>query len=166
MKRVNKITGLVLLFAVVVFTGCKQSLIISEVDYAQPVETVLETDNDGNVEDVRQGLKFNVLPLQYAETGDTTSVTIDEIRMIRGKEGYYYITASDFKNVYVMSPDKNSLKLEKKLAISEEGISNPAFNQRDSFVQLLNRSTGDIYVLTIEGIENPENEQISSEDTL
>lgn len=159
MKRVNQVASLVLLCIAVVFTGCKQSLVISEVDYSQPVEAVLEADDNGTVEDVQQGLKFNVLPLQYAETGDTTSVTVDEIRLIRGMEGYYYITASNFKHVYVMSPDKSSLKLEKQIAISEEGISEPAFNQRDPYVQLLNRSTGEVYVLTEEGVQESESDE-------
>ncbi len=150
MNTTNKIliVALILSFAVM---GCRHSMVISKVDYSQPIETVLEPDEKGVVNDVQNGMAFNVLPLQYAETGDSTSVTIDRIRMIRGSEGYYYITAEGYKHVYVMEPEKSSLKLKNKIEVSEEGIQNPAFNQRNKYVQLLNRKTGEYYALTFKG---------------
>ncbi|MDX1671961.1 MAG: hypothetical protein R3211_06440, partial [Balneolaceae bacterium] len=135
------------------FIGCKQSLVISQVDYAQPIETVLQPDDNGMVHDVRQGIKFNVLPLQQAETGNSSSVTITEIRMIRGKEGFYYVTAPGFKNVYVMAPGKGRLSLENKIMISENGIGKPAFNQREPYILLLNRETNETYTLNANGIQ-------------
>lgn len=144
--------------------GCKQTLVISEVDYSQPIETVLQPDENGVVNDVQHGLSFNVLPLQYAETGDTSSVTTGQVRMIRGKEGYYYITSAGYQNVYVMAPEKGALKLKKKILIKEGGIAQPAFNQRNPYVQLLNLETGENYALTADGIHQPkENEKLKKE---
>lgn len=146
------------------FVGCKQSMVISDVNYSQPIETVLTPDENGIVEDVQHGLSFNILPLQYAETQDTSTVTTRQVRMIRGQEGFYYITAPNYSNVYVMAPEKHKLTLKKKIKISEEGIEEPAFNQRDSYVQLLNRKTNQSYMLTEEGIQEKENELASREE--
>jgi len=140
------------------FSGCKQALVISDVDYAQPIETVLIPNEEGMVQDVQRGLAFNILPLQYEETQDSSSVTTEEVRLIRGSEGFYYITAPGYSNVYVMYPDENSLRMERKIKINEEGISQPAFNQREPYVQLLNRSTNEVYSLTSEGIMELETE--------
>ena len=143
--------------------GCKQSMVISDVDYSQPIETVLEPDEQGNVEDVQHGIRFNILPLQYAETGDSSTVNTREVRMIRGKEGFYYITAAGYSNVYVMAPDKHKLTLENKIKITETGIEKPAFNQRENYIQLLNRETNDIYTLTEQGVREKESENSEQE---
>ena len=150
------ILSVLVLCGLTVFMGCSQALTISDVDYAQPIETVLQPSEEGVISDVQHGLSFNILPIQYAETGDTTSVTTEEVRMIRGREGFYYITASGYQHVYVMEPEERSLKLKKKIMIREEGISQPAFNQRNPYVQLLNRETGENYALSAEGIRQPE----------
>jgi hypothetical protein len=127
-------------------------MVISKVDYTQQIETVLEPNEEGIVFDRQHGIRFSILPLQYAEVKDTSSVTVDHIRMIRGQEGYYYITAPGFRHVYVMEPETQSLKLKSKIKISEEGIAEPAFNQREPYIQLVSRKTGKSYALTAEGI--------------
>lgn len=147
-----RILPVVCLLGLLLFTGCKQTLVISEVDYAQPIETVVEPTEDGVVHDRQYGLKFNITPLHYRETGDSARTNNDQVRFIRGTDGYYYITATGYKNVYVMSPQKGKLKLEKVIKISEEGIAKPAFNQRDPHVQLLNLANDESYFLSIKGI--------------
>ncbi|MDX1638710.1 MAG: hypothetical protein R3281_12120 [Balneolaceae bacterium] len=122
-------------------------------NYSQPVETVVTPGEDGTIEDVRHGLRFNILPLQFQETQDTSTVTTDEVRLIRGGSGYYYITANGYSNVYVMAPEKHKLKLVRKITISEQGLQNPAFNQRDPYVMLLNRGTNTTYRITENGIQ-------------
>lgn len=156
----------ILFFAVfLTLIGCQQTLTISKVDYSQPIETVLEPDQQGLVNDMQHGISFNVLPIQYAETGDSTGVTTEQIRMIRGKEGFYYITSAGYQHVYVMAPEESKLKLKKKILIAEEGISQPAFNQRSPFVQLLNRETGENYALTVDGIKKLNNKEITQKET-
>ena len=151
MKSFNT-CALGLLLTIVFMTGCKQSMVISKVDYSQSIESVLTPNEEGIVEDVEHGLKFSIMPLQYAESQDTSSVTTKEVRYIRGQEGYYYITAPNYRNVYVMTPENSSLKLEKKLEVAENGISQPAFNQRTSYIQLLNLSSGESWKLNPEGV--------------
>lgn len=143
---------LVLLAGIILLGGCKQSMVISDVQYAQPIESVLSPDDRGVIKDPDSGLSFNILPLQYAETGDTASVSTGEVRLIRGQEGHYYVTAPSYRHVYVLRPLENSLKLERRILISEEGIARPAFNQREPYVVLLNRQTGESYRLSSSGI--------------
>jgi len=163
MKSITHLFAATLLMATVLFAGCKQSMVISKVDYSQSIESVLTPDENGLVKDVQHGLTFNIKPLQYVETQDTSSVTTNEVRYIRGSEGYYYITAPNYQHVYVMAPQKGSLKLKKKLSISENGFQKPAFNQRDSYVQLLNRSSGDSWKLYPERAEK-EQSQIAQQE--
>ncbi len=145
-----------ILLAGLILAGCKQSLVISEVNYAQPVEAVLTPDKDGVVKDTKNGFIFNIMPLQYAETEDTSSVTTDEVRYIRSNNGFYYITVPEYKNVYVMAPGEHELKLEKKIKVSEEGIAEPALNQRKKYIQLVDRATGTAWALDNEGIQEGE----------
>lgn len=128
MKSYIQAAIFITMIATVLLAGCKQSMVISKVDYSQSIESVLQPDEDGTVKDVKHGLTFNIKPIQYAETQDTSSVTTNQVRYIRGQEGYYYITAPNYKNVYVMAPEKGKLVLKETLKTSEDGISKPAFN--------------------------------------
>lgn len=157
-------TFAVALLLLSLLVGCKQSMVINRVDYSQSIESVLSPNDDGIVEDVQHGLKFNIKPLQYLETQDSSTVTVEEVRYIRGHQGYYFITAPDFKNVYVMKPDRGSLKLENTLKVSENGLKQPALNQRDSYVQLLNRESGESWRLHPDGIENSESKMANREE--
>lgn len=164
MKSLLKVFVTVFLLSFVFLLGCKQSMVISEVDYSQSIESVLTPDDDGTVEDVQHGLKFNIKPLQYMETQDTSSVTTEEVRYIRGKEGFYYVTAPNYKNVYMLQPEKGKLKLEKRITVSEEGIAEPAFNQRTTHIQLLNQDTEESWILSPEGIEEEKSQMAKRED--
>ncbi len=151
------------LVAAIVFTGCKQSMVISEVDYSQSIESVLEPDEDGVVNDKKHGLKFNIKPIQFAETQDTSSVTTKQLRYIRGQEGYYYVTAPDYKHVYVMAQEKGTLKLTEKMKVSDGGIEKPAFNQRMSYIQLINQASDEVWKIDAEGIEKEQSQMAERE---
>ncbi|WP_211359343.1 hypothetical protein [Fodinibius salinus] len=151
MKSILTTTSTLLLMALL-FMGCKQSMVISKVDYSQSIESVLKPDEEGVVKDAKHGLSFNIKPLQYAETRDTSSVTTEQVRYIRGQKGFYYITAPNYKNVYVMEAQKGSLKLKKKLSVSEKGVSRPAFNQRGEYIQLVNLETDEHWKVQPESI--------------
>ncbi len=150
--RLNQVRNLITVVSLLLLTACSSSLVIKNVDFAQPIETVLTPNSKGVVNDVRDGLTFDAMPLQYAETKDTSSVTIPAIRMIRGHDGYYFITAKGFNNVYIMAPSNGTLKLHKKILITKEGLSSPAFNQRMPYVQLIDGSSAS-YDLTKDGIK-------------
>jgi hypothetical protein len=139
-------------------------MVISKVDYSQSIESVLTPDDDGMVEDKKHGLKFNIKPLQYIEMKDTSSVTTKEVRYIRGKEGFYYVTAPNYKNVYLLEPEKGKLRLEKQIKVSEEGIADPAFNQRITHIQLLNQQSNESWKLDPEGIQKEESQMAKREE--
>jgi hypothetical protein len=60
------------------------------------------------------------------------------VRVIRDREGFYYITAPKFKNVYVFKPGEGELKLHRSIEIGEMTMPDPKFNQRDTYIELLN----------------------------
>lgn len=152
MKNRTVFALLLLIAGAFLVAGCGPSLVISDVDYSQPIESVSRPDSSGWVELPRQGLAFSIMPLQHAETGDTSTVSTEEVRMIRGREGFYYVTAPSYTHVYLFRPEKSELVLERRIAITETGIENPAFNQRNPYVVLINRDTGMSYHLNPDGI--------------
>ncbi|HTX19510.1 MAG TPA: hypothetical protein VMG34_12720 [Bacteroidota bacterium] len=131
--------------------GCS-SLTLSPVEYQWPVESVLRVDEKGSVEEPRYNMVFNVKPLLFEETADSTHVSGVQLRVIRDMSGYYFITAPKFKNVYVFASDEGKLKLEKKILINEKGLASPALNQAPPFIHLLNGKEKPI-VLSKDGIQ-------------
>ncbi len=140
---------------VIVSTACR-TFVVKDVNYSQQIESVLTPNSNGEVHDSRYSLSFNILPFQFQETKDSLSVSVDEVRLIRNSEGFYFITANGFSNVYVMEPIKNGLKLKKKIQISEQGLIAPAFNLRSPYVQLVDKETLQTFSLNEKGIQNKE----------
>jgi hypothetical protein len=133
-------------------TACK-TFVVKDVNYSHQLESVLTPDENGDIHDVRHGLTFNVAPFQQQEFGDTDSTQIQEIRLIRDAKGYYFITANQFKHVYVMKPGAGTLKMEKKIKVSDDRLEAPALNFRNNTVQLVKTETNEIFVLTEDGIQ-------------
>lgn len=127
----------VLFFLLLIVMGCT-SLVIKPANFAWPIETVLQVDNAGNIKDERYSLTLNVKHLLYAETKDSINVSGVAVRIIRNAEGYYFVTAPKFKNVYVFEQGEASLRLYKKIAVSAKGLDAPALNQRQSYIELVN----------------------------
>jgi hypothetical protein len=117
--------------------GCS-SLTLSPVDYKWAIQSVLPVDSKGDVEEKRTFIAFNVKPLLFEETKDSVHVSGIELSIIRDMDGYYFMTAPKFKNVYVFASDEGKLKLEKKILISETGIASPIFEQRPPYIKLSN----------------------------
>ncbi len=137
------------------------SFVVENVDYSQQLESVLVPDQNGNVTDVRHGISFNVNALKEQEFGvEDSAKQIREVRLIRNADGFYFITANQFKNVYVMEPETASLKLKKKIKVSESPLMDPAFNLRASGVQLVMRDTNEVVQINENGIlETDEEDQ-------
>ena len=152
-----------LLFAAtfIAWTACNQ-FTVENVNYSQYIESVLSADERGMVEDIRHGLTFNVKPFEKEEFGDQDSISVELIRLIRNAKGLYYITAPQFKNVYVMEPQRGSLKLIKKIKISEERLTAPALNMRDGYVELVKTETNEVIALNKDGIKQNINEEEQS----
>lgn len=143
----NLSAAMLLVFAV----ACGPSLTLTDVDYAQPIESVMAPDDLGNVQDVRMGVGFNVTPLNVKELGDNALLP-SQVRMIRSSDGYYFVTAPGYTSVYVFEASESTLELVEVIAVNAAGLSNPAFNQRSPHIQLIDGDTE--FRLTRNGIVN------------
>ncbi|HEX9253729.1 MAG TPA: hypothetical protein VF870_15895 [Ignavibacteriaceae bacterium] len=137
--------------SIILLTACT-SLLLEPAQFAWPLESVLKVDKEGFVKEERFALNFNTKALFFEETQDSLAYAGKTIRLIRNNEGYYFMTAPNFKNVYVFSVDKSAFSLKTKILISETtGLLNPAFNQRSPYIELLD--DGKSIKLTSEGIQ-------------
>ncbi len=139
-----------LLFIPLFAAGCS-SVILQPADFSWPVEDVLKVNEKGFITAERYTFSVNVKPLFQKEFADSNLALGKEVRIIRDKIGYYYITASNFKNVYLLMPVEGGMKLEETIVISEtQGLASPIFNQKSPNIELLDGSNK--YLLNINGI--------------
>ncbi|PWN07600.1 hypothetical protein [Rhodohalobacter mucosus] len=128
--------------------ACGPSLVLQNVDYAQPIESVLTPDSNNQVHDQRYAIKFTITDILSEE--EISSV--DQIRLIRNSAGYYFVTAPGFSNVYVFETSESELKLSTRISVSDSGLDQPAFNQRNTHIELVDLSTGNTYNLDQNGL--------------
>jgi len=112
-------------------------LALKPADFGWPVESVLKADASGMVQENRYQVSFSIKPLVFEEKEDSMDVGGLSVRVIRDQAGYYYITSSGFRHVYVFGTGDGALVLENKILVSEKGLQSPAFNARPPYVQLL-----------------------------
>lgn len=134
--------------------SCGPSLVIQNVDYSQPLESVLTPDSENMVHDQRYAIKFSVSPILEAEG----SSSVNEVHLIRNNDGYYFVTANGFQNVYVFAPGEGELKLENTIEFVENALGEPAFNKREGYIELVDLSNNESYRLDHEGILEEETE--------
>ena len=140
---------LIIISASVLFS-CS-SLTLTSAEFSWPLESVLKIDSRGFVKEERHSISFDTKNLFLEETQDSLGYAGKTLRVIRNNEGFYFMTAVDFKNVYVFTVVKNAFSLENKIQINETGLKNPAFNQRRPFIELLD--DGITYKLSSDAIE-------------
>lgn len=136
-------------FLVFITAACS-SLILKPADFSWPIENALKVDNKGFVEEQRYAFSLKVRSLFFEEFADSNNFAGKEIRIIRDKLGYVYITGKNFKNVYVFMSMEGGMKLEEKIMVSEKGLVSPAFNQKSPNIELLDSPNK--YLLNNKGI--------------
>lgn len=125
------------IFVSFLITSCT-TLTLKPAEYAWPIENVLKVDTKGFITEQRYSFSVNVKPIFFDEFKDSTNYIGKELRIIRDKAGFYFITGKDFKNVYVFKPIEGAMQLERKILISEtQSLTSPAFNQRNQFIELI-----------------------------
>lgn len=144
---------LTILISAVIF-GCTQ-LTLEPSDFAWPIESVLSINENGLVQEERYSFSTNVKSLFFVEKNDSNAYLNETVRIIRGTEGYYYITANEFKNVYLFKADNGNFIEYDRIFISEFGLDLPAFNQRKPFIELLDGEQHVAY-LNSDGIKGEE----------
>ncbi len=117
--------------------GCS-SLVLQPADFSWPVESILKADSKGMVSETRFAVSFSVAQLVAAELGDTQKAAGVTVRLIRDREGFYYITAPRFTHVYVFTSGDGGMKQYRKIEIGNTPMSDPKFNQRENSIELLN----------------------------
>jgi|SRR3972149_8317370 len=127
---------ILLIFIFAVVAACSV-LTLKPAYFAWPVESVLEVDNEGIVSEDRYAIKFDTRGLFYEEFEDSSAYLGKKLRILRDVNGFYFITAEKFKNVYVFKMADGAMVLDNKIFISEFGVENPALNQRIPYVELI-----------------------------
>ncbi len=134
-----------------IITYACSSLILSPSDFSWPIENVLKVDERGFISEDRYTFSISVKKLFFEEFKDSTNYSGKELRIIRDKSGYYYITGKEFKNVYLFLPVENGMRLENKIKILEtEGLTAPVFNQKLPNIELIDGSKK--YLLNYKGL--------------
>jgi len=146
MKLINFLPFLLLVIA----AACS-TLKLQQADFAWPVESVISIDENGKASDERYSISFDTGGLFYEEFEDSSAYVGKEIRVLRDINGYYFIIAQKFKNVYVFQMDNGAMVLNNKIFISEFGVEDPALNQRTPYVELIDG--GKNLYLTNNGID-------------
>lgn len=149
MKSV-KLLSLIIVSAVCF--SCNKALVIKEVNYAQHVESVVAPDEQGIVADQRNNIRFSVAPLLHQEFGEDSTQEIEFVRILRNADGFYFITANNFKNVYVFEPKRGELKLKKSILIAEDGLNRPALNWRAPYIQIITYNAEQPFYIDENGI--------------
>jgi hypothetical protein len=118
------------------FVGCSQ-IVLKPTDFAWPIESVCDVKEDGTISEERYSFSTNVKGLFFAEKEDSSTYKKESVRVIRNQNGFYFMVAPGFKNVYVFKADNGTFSLENKINVSEFGLDLPAFNQRTPYIELL-----------------------------
>lgn len=119
------------------FSGCT-SLVLTPVDYSWLVESRLTTNSDGLIQGEPRSFQCNMKGLFLEEQGRDGQANWANrtVNIIRDREGYYYITSSGFKHVYVFKSSAGELVLINKVQISTGGMDSPYFNFRAEGIEL------------------------------
>jgi hypothetical protein len=126
-------------------------LTLQPANFSWPLESVLPADDNGKISDDRYSVEVNTVGMFFEEFQDSLSYKGKDLRLIRDNMGFYFLTSGNFKNVYVFKAEEGTMVLENKIFISEFGLQNPAFNQRDPYIELVDGNNK--MNLTYKGIE-------------
>lgn len=124
----------------IMLVGCS-SLQLQPADFSWAAEEIIEVGSKGMVDAKRYSVAFTVTPLLAKEfAADTMAAkNTNEVRLIRDKAGFYYLTGKKFKNVYVLVQSEGALAVNNTLTISaEKPMDDPKFDQKDSYIELWN----------------------------
>jgi hypothetical protein len=113
---------LVPLFFLVLLVSACSVLTLQPANFSWPLESILPVDDRGKISEDRYSIEVNTIGLFFEEFQDSLSYKSKEIRMIRDNQGFYFLTSTNFKNVYVFKADEGKLVQENKIFISEFGL--------------------------------------------
>ena len=136
----KKILILTSMFTSLAMIGCS-SLQLQPADFAWQADEILAISSNGMVSAKQYSVTFTVTPLLAKEfAADSMALkNTNEVRLIRDKAGFYYLTGKKFKNVYVLTQSDGALAVSSTIVISaEKAMDDPKFDQKDSYIELWN----------------------------
>lgn len=133
-----KVFSLAALAVMLTVAGCAPSLVLEPANFAWPLESVLQVNDEGKIQEDRYTFSVNVSELFLLERGATEGIGSETIRIIRSSAGNYFFTAEGFQHVYIFTVENGAMKLLNQVLVSNSGIVSPAFNQRQTHIELLN----------------------------
>jgi len=134
MKKILILTSIFISLAMI---GCS-SLQLQPADFSWAAEEVVEVGSKGMVDAKRYSVAFTVTPLLAKEfaADSMAAKNTTEVRLIRDKSGFYYLTGKKFKNVYVLAQSEGALAVSSTITISEKAMDDPKFDQKDTYIEL------------------------------
>ena len=145
-----KLITISVIFILGVMAACSV-LTLRPANFAWPIESVLKVNDEGEVSEERYSFSFDTKGIYYEEFQDSLAYLDRELRIIRDAQGFYFITGTQFKNVYVFRAYDGAMVLNNKIFISGIGVQNPAFNKRTPHIELIDGEK--TLKLTHQGIE-------------
>lgn len=143
------LTKRIILFLIVLLVSSCSKVYITPVNFGWAAEQELTVSENNTITDTRNSIFFDLEQIFADENIDT----VKSIRVIRDRFGFYYLTAQNFKNVYVLKAVENSFFLQKKINIlTKDSLENPAFNQRKKYIELVYGKKDKVIKLTADGI--------------
>ncbi len=136
----KKILILISMFTSLAMIGCS-SLQLQPADFAWQADEILEINSKGMVTAKQYSVAFTVTPLLAKEfaADSMAAKNTNEVRLIRDKAGFYYLTGKKFKNVYVLAQSDGALAVSNTIVISaEKAMDDPKFDQKESYIELWN----------------------------
>ncbi|MCK9408588.1 MAG: hypothetical protein WCX28_08075 [Bacteriovoracaceae bacterium] len=130
----------IVIAASLAIVGCS-SLQLQPADFSWAAEEIVDIGAKGMVDAKRYSVAFNVTALLTKEfaADSMAAKNTQEVRLIRDKAGFYYLTGKKFKNVYVLAQSDGALAVSNTLAISaEKAMDDPKFDQKDTYIELWN----------------------------
>ncbi|MDP1677250.1 MAG: hypothetical protein Q8L88_10345 [Bacteroidota bacterium] len=137
MKKILILVSIVTSLAMI---GCS-SLHLQPADFSWAAEEIVAVGAKGMVDAKRYSVAFTVTPLLAKEfaADSAAAQSTNEVRIIRDKAGFYYLTGKKFKSVYVLAQSDGALAVSNTIVISsEKAMDDPKFDQKDSYIELWN----------------------------
>jgi hypothetical protein len=134
----KKILVLISITASLAMIGCS-SLQLQPADFSWAAEEIVQVGSNGMVDAKRYSVAFTVTPLLAKEfAADSAGAkNTNEVRLIRDKAGFYYLTGKNFKNVYVLAQSDGALAVSNTIVISaDKAMDDPKFDQKETYIEL------------------------------
>ncbi|PID28313.1 MAG: hypothetical protein CR982_04500 [Candidatus Cloacimonadota bacterium] len=127
------------IFSFLIMTiSCSKNIVVKDVDYGWALEKVIKVSKD--TKKVKRPDLFKFDPIYFFQAEDVLLGSNNSLRIIRDREGFYFVTSNMFKNVYVLAWAEGGLELINKIDLGVENLEKPFFNQKGDYIILVNKN--------------------------